>query len=195
MHPYEYAQQLKPARDADLSNRQQDPLADQEEKFVGQLAVCNIGCVGRIEGREFTDYGKWAWVGTSLTGKPWSSTAPTLLQPEQRDKILELFEQEETAGMTGEQEEFPYTTDDLNPPLSEEGVWEFSAKLLDEQPVLEEVEEYDELMEALTREGVIEDGEVEIQGDRLFVYFTTEEQAHDFIDRLNQYLWWIAGDN
>lgn len=87
MNVYEHAQQLKPDRDMDLSDPSHDPLSDREEEFVGKLAVCNIGCVGRIEGRQYTEYGKWAWVGVSITGRAWSSTAPTLLQPEQQEAL------------------------------------------------------------------------------------------------------------
>jgi hypothetical protein len=69
---------------ADLKNPALDPLAHLTEQVVGRFAVCSIGYIGRITGRDFVTYpdgrSAWAWVGRSARDIPWSSTRPRLLQ-------------------------------------------------------------------------------------------------------------------
>lgn len=48
------------------------------EGNIGRWAVCGVGRLGRIEGREELPWGT-AWVGTGIDGRPWSSRNPHTL--------------------------------------------------------------------------------------------------------------------
>lgn len=51
------------------------------EMYVGRWAICSIGLIGKITGYAKLPWG-WAWVGKSMTQKPWSSRRPRLLHDE-----------------------------------------------------------------------------------------------------------------
>jgi len=49
------------------------------DEVVGRWAVCSKGILGRITGRKTLPWGE-SWVGVTLTGAPWASRAPVVIE-------------------------------------------------------------------------------------------------------------------